>query len=205
VNVVVDFSIRLSGGFIRNKLGINTSDVKNWILSDISFSILNLIMFLDDNDNYKVKDQFKTVYGLNKNDIEILEASFAKVSNLYPNNEAGLNVLWQYLNNYSNASSLAEKSALFNFNFNSLIVTEINTKDVSLVLDNKNKPMYIQTQEKFDSATEKVYLTRSGPLIPVSTEIGYPRQSVVRRTEYVPPAKDINTKINEHIYMVNKK
>lgn len=205
VNVLIDFSIKLPGGFIRNKLGVDTDNIENWILSDISFSILKLMMRLDENENFKIKEEFKSVYNLNKQDIEIIESAFTKYSNIYPIDENNINILWQHLYRYISLDTLAEKSSLFNFNYGPAIVSEINTKDVSLVLNSKNRPMYIQTQMKFDSASNRVYITRSGPSIPVSTSIGFPRKSVLTRDTNIPPAKNINTKINNHIYMVNKK
>lgn len=201
VNILIDFNIKLSGGFIRNKLGIDTDNIKNWILNGISFSVLKLIMEKDDlTDNFKVKDIYKTVYDLGKNDIELLESVFNKNANIYPQNNE-YNIFWYYLNQYYTLTSLEAKKSLFGFQFNGAIVTEVHTKDVSFALNSYNRPMYIQTQSKFDSENQKVYVTVSGPSIPFSIE----GNSILKRDIDVPPSKNIQTKINNHIYMVNKK
>lgn len=200
INLIVDFNIKLSGGFIRNKLGINTDNVKNWILDGISFSILKLIMEQDSLSNFKIKDNYKLVYDLNKDDIEIIESLFYKYSSLYPKLE-DLNIFWYYLDRYVGLSSPESRSSLFNFQFNGAIVKEVNTKDVSFALNSYNRPMYIQTQSKFDPEKEVVYVTISGPNIPISIE----QNSIAKRDIEVQPNKNIKTKINNHIYMVNKK
>jgi hypothetical protein len=204
VNFIIDFGIKLSGGFIRNKLFIDTDEVKNWILDNLSFAILKMIMEKDSlTENYKIKSFYKEIYQLNKNDIELIESIFVKNSELYPLSSNDTNIFWEYLEGY--VQETYSRSSLFGFNFSGAVVTEVSTKEVSFVIDQYNRPMYIQTQMKYDGQQNRVYITRSGPSVPVSTSIGYPRNSVISKDEIESPAKNLNTKINNFIYMVNKK
>ena len=203
INIVLDFNIKLSGGFVRNKLGIDTDNVKNWILDGLNFSVLKVMMVKDsETENFKIKDNFKEIYDLSKYDIELIESVFVKRNSLYPSDD-DINIFWSYLDKYMELNSLEAKQNLFGFQFNGTVVSEINTKNVSFALNQYNRPMYIQTQMKFDSGTQRVYITASGPSVPVSTIIV--NRSILKRDSILDPSKPIQTKINNHIYMVNKK
>lgn len=203
INIVLDFNIKLSGGFVRNKLGIDTDNIKNWILDGLNFSVLKAMMVKDsETENFKIKDNFKEIYDLSKYDIELIESVFVKRNSLYPSDD-DINIFWSYLDKYMELNSLEAKQNLFGFQFNGTVVSEINTKNVSFALNQYNRPMYIQTQMKFDSGTQRVYITASGPSVPVSTIIV--NRSILKRDSILDPSKPIQTKINNHIYMVNKK
>lgn len=201
INILVDFTVKLSGGFIRNKLALDTDKIKNWIIDGLSFSALKMIMIKDEIGNFKVKSHFKNLYDLSKEDIELLESVCDKNNNLYPKNNNNQNIFWYYLNEYMNMNTLEAKEILFGFRFKGAVISEVHTKDVSFALDKYNNPIYIQTQSKFDYENQKAYVTLSTQSVPVS--IIY--DSILKRNISIEPSKNIQTKINSHIYMVNKK
>lgn len=200
VNVLLDFDLRLSGGFIRNKLNIDTNEIKNWILDGISFSLLKIIMEKNSVQNFQVKEIYKLIYNLNKYDIELLETIFKKINPTLPSENN--NIFWNYLDKYKLLDLLSSKQALFNFKFGGVILSEVNSKEVSFSLDQYNRPKSIITQMKYDNQQERVYITRSSPSLPVSTNI---RGGYIKVINVPSPEKNIQTKINNHIYMVNKK
>lgn len=206
VNIVVDFGIKLSGGFIRNKLGFDTKEIKNWILDGLNFSLLKTILYQEiGTENYKIHDIYKDIYSFTKNEIELIESLGSKNNNLYPKDSNNNNIFWYYIDRYTASNSLDSKESLFGFKLDGVLISEVSSRNISFALNQYNRPMFIQTQMKFDSQNQKVYVTSSGPSNPISFELGPPRNSVVIRTDTIQPSKNIQTKINNHIYMVNKK
>jgi hypothetical protein len=204
INTVLDFSIKISGGFIRNKILIDTKNIKKWLLDEISFSLLKTIMVKNDDENFKIKPIYIEIYKLEKQDIEFLESIFNKTNSLYPLNENGENIFWSYLDRYMSLTTLSQKENLFGFTFQGSLVSQISTKNLSLTLNQYNRPLSITTQNKFDSTNQRVYVTKATGGLPISTKV-VKRSILQREVESMPTTKDLNLKLNDHIYMVNKR
>lgn len=204
LNILIDFSLKVSGGFIRNKLALDTDLIKNWILNDLNFSTLQIMMVKEEgSENFKIKNSYKQLYNLNRIDIEYVETLFQKNNTLFPLDSNNNNIFWSYLDSYLQTNSIIQKEALFNFKFDGVVISEVNTRSLSFALNQYNRPMSISTnQGKFDHQNQKVYITMGGPANPVSTDI---TRGFLTTQEPVVRLKNIQTKINNHIYMVNKK
>jgi hypothetical protein len=203
VNVLVDFGIKISGGFIRNKLFLDTNNIKKWLLNNINFSLLKNILE-NDGDNFVVKDIYKEIYSLSKEDIELLELLGNKNTKIFPQKN-NINIFWDYISKYNQATNIETKEAIFNFKATGVLLQTVNTKNISYALDQYNRPIAISTQLKFDHQQQKAYVVKkTGAQIPISTTVE--KDSILKReVETAPNSKNINTKINSHIYMVNKK
>lgn len=160
INALLDFSLQLSGGFIRNKLAIDTSDIKNWILDNLSLNFVSLIMTKQGpTGDFKVLPEYKTRFDLNDNEVLLLESLFKYNSNLmpiksYPKN-ISMNYFWDLLNVYS-GSSLSVKQTLFGFLLGGVQITNIKNKHFDVSVSSKNTLSNIKSNLKINN--NKFYL-----------------------------------------------
>lgn len=154
INIFLDFSLQLSGGFVRNKLGLDTLNIKSWLLDNLSFNFLSLIMDKDGNEaDYKIISAYKERFDLNDDEVFLLESLLKYNSQLMPvkiyNENISMNYFWDLLNSYS-SSSLSGKQNLFGFMLNNIQLTNIKNKDFNINVSSQN------TVSNLDSA--RLYL-----------------------------------------------
>ena len=155
VNIFLDFSLQLSGGFVRNKLGIDTSTVKSWLLDNLSFNFLSLIMDKEQADSdYKVISGYKDRFDLNSDEVLLLESLLKYNSPLMPvktySENISMNYFWDLLNSYS-VSSLSGKQNLFGFMLNNVQLTNIRNKHFDISVSQNNLPLNIAITQNLNS------------------------------------------------------
>lgn len=158
--VLFDFTLQVSGGFIRNKLDIDTNALKPWLINDLSFNLLALIMSKDSiNSGFKVKNSYKDSLKLTDVEVFYLESLFKFNSDILPKNDNDTLYLWDLLNRSSGAS-LASKQFLFGFVFEGINLTNVINKDFSMGVDSNNRPFNVKvySASKFDNITQRVFI-----------------------------------------------
>ena len=143
LNVLFDFTLQVSGGFIRNKLNMDTNSIRSWLINDLSFNLLSLMMTKESaNSSFKVKDSYKNSLELTSVEVSYLEDLFKFNNDLMPTNSNGVSYFWDVLNRAASAS-LASKQYLFGFVFDKAVITNILNKDFSIDVNSNNRPLNV--------------------------------------------------------------
>lgn len=146
LNVFVDFTLETSGGFVRNKLGIDTNTIKPWLLNDLSFNLLSTILHKPLGSNFRVKDNYQTALELSNNEIIFIEQLTAYQPTLMPKDSDNISYVWNYVNQFSQSLSLSAKQYLFGFFLDKVSITNILNSDFSLNVDSYNRPINVETK-----------------------------------------------------------
>jgi hypothetical protein len=159
LNVFVDFTLQTSGGFIRNKLNIDTNRIKPWIVDDLSLNLLSSITTKDSNYNFKIKNNYKNDLELSTEEVLVIESLLKFNSNLMPNN--GLSpYVWDFVNQLPTLSITA-KQYLFGFSIDKVAITNILNSDFNLSVDSNNKPLTVITKNgTYDKSSQTINITK---------------------------------------------
>jgi hypothetical protein len=159
LNVFVDFTLQTSGGFIRNKLNIDTNRVKSWIVDDLSLNLLSSITTKDSNYNFKIKNNYKNDLELSTEEVFLIESLLKFNSNLMPNNGLAPYV-WDFVNQLP-ALSLTAKQYLFGFSLDKVGITNILNSDFNLSVDSNNKPLTVITKNgTYDKPSQTINISK---------------------------------------------
>lgn len=144
LNVFVDFTLQTSGGFVRNKLGIDTNNVKPWLLNDLSFNLLSTIVDNPTGFNFRVKNNYKTALELSNLEVMLVEQLIGYQPTSMPKDENGTPYVWNYTNQFTQSLSLAAKQYLFGFFLDKVSITNILNNDFNLSVDVYNRPINVE-------------------------------------------------------------
>jgi len=133
--VLTDFTIQISKGFVQNKLGLETSNIKPFLLNDLSFNLLNTIRTND--TKYKVKPAYISTLDLSLNETHLLESLFSPDSQYLPKNKDGNNILSYYVNLANQTQAIKEIG--FGLIVDDVQLSSVDNKDFSISFDKNNQ------------------------------------------------------------------
>lgn len=136
--VFLDFTVNISKGFVKNKLGLDITKIKPLLLDNVSFNLLNAIRIKDD-PRFKVEQAFIDSLQLTSDEIYLLDNLFSRNSTVMPTSSDDTNILYNYLIKADNPINIQQ--SVFGFYFNNIKLISVDNKDFSLVLNSDNKPL----------------------------------------------------------------
>jgi hypothetical protein len=142
LNLLIDFSLQSSGGFVRNKMDIDTSTIDSNLLNDLSLNLLSKITTKESNNNLRINPSYKISLNLSSAEIRYIEFLLNYTNTLMPKNEDGVPYIWNYVNQLSTLP-LSGKQHLFGFLFNKISITNITNNDFNLSVDKNNFPLNV--------------------------------------------------------------
>ena len=146
LNSFIDFTLHTSGGFVRNKLGIDTNNIRPFLLNNLSFNLLSKITEKLSGNNFKVKNNYITALELSSFEVTLIEKLAAYNPTSMPKDEDGVPYIWKYINSFTQSLSLTAKQYLFGFFLENISITDILNKDFHLNVDANNYPINVVTK-----------------------------------------------------------